>query len=428
MRFQGKESNISDSNNALALELYAQLKTGKENLFISPLSIFIAISMVYVGARGTTEEEIRETLHITLPQEKLPMEIKNFTDRLLSMENIDLNIANSVWTDFKYDLMENYTRIIKKYYPGAFYKENFDNAPKLCDKINTWVKKKTKNKIQKIITPEALDPSIRLILLNAIYFNGTWKNEFKPSLTNEAPFYLLSRNSKPIPLMYQKNEFPYAEMKNLQILKLSYKGGLGYFNMTILLPKEKYGLEKIEDSLTLEDLKALERQLITQEVKIYIPRFKMETEYMLKKNFKIMGMKLPFLNEANFSGIVDPSTDYPPYIGEIIQKAFVEVNEKGTEAAAATLISMAPTAPPRRRVIPVFRADHPFLFMIQDIMTGCILFLGRVLNPTPAKAPRGVKSTNIPDSSVIRKKRQEYYQETRKKLHDLLKKSERKED
>lgn len=378
-----KENTIAESNNAFALELYNKLKSPNNNLFISPLSIFTAITMVYAGARGATEEEIKNTLHLMIQQRRLPLEIKNLVDNLLNVENTEINIANSVWTDNEYELLETYTYIIEENYDGELYKEDFGKVQETCDKINSWVNEKTKEKISDILSPSTLEMGIKLILINAIYFNGTWEKTFKEDNTNEAPFYLLSGKIAPVPLMFQQESFSYFETETFQVLKLDYEGGVVFgipknYEMLIYLPKEREGLENMEKDLTIKDIKSHLEQLESREVKVYIPKLKIETTYELAEYMKQLGMQNSFTAEADFTGIAKIS----PIISEIIHKAFVDINEEGTEAAAATMITMAPKGMPVHREIPIFKADHPFLFLIQESETKTIMFLGRVLQPT----------------------------------------------
>ncbi|MHA1147939.1 MAG: serpin family protein [Promethearchaeota archaeon] len=381
-----QDQSTSTSSNLFAIELYKQLKKPEENLFVSPLSIFTAMTMIYVGARGSTEEEIKDILHLSIPQRRLPMQVKTLNDILRSHEETIIKMANSIWTDLGYELNESFLYVIDENYEGALYKENFSDIEGTCDKINAWVSKNTEQKIKGIITPNSFDPNIRLILLNAIYFNGKWANPFKKDLTKDAPFFLEDGSSIQIPMMHQKETFSYYENEELQILEIPYKNTLlfgtnMYYSMIIILPRDKKGLEEIEKTLTLESISKQLEQFQQEEVKVYIPKFKIETKYELKKDLREMGMTESFTSNANFSGIVDTSKSEPPFIGEIIHKAFVDVNEEGTEAAAVTMITALPKGMPIHKEIPEFKADHPFMFMIQDSQTKSILFIGRISNP-----------------------------------------------
>jgi len=381
-----QDQSTSTSSNLFAIDLYKQLKMPNENLFVSPFSIFTAITMMYVGARNETEAELRKILHITESQRRLPNQVKALVEKLLSIESTEIDIANSIWTDLNYELSESFLYIMDENYNGGVFKEDFSNIDEICNKVNIWVSENTKKKIQEIITPKTFDPSVKLMLLNAIYFNGIWEKTFKEENTNEAPFYLLNGRITPVPLMHQKDEFSYFEDDLLQVLELEYKGIQRFgtdehYSMIIFLPKDKEGLESMENKLGFDEINTYIEKLSGQEVKIFIPRFKMETNYNLKDDMREMGMVKSFSRDADFSGIADTSKSLPPVIGEIIHKAFVEVNEEGTEAAAVTLITGVPKGMPIQREIPVFKADHPFIFIIQDTQSKTILFMGRLLNP-----------------------------------------------
>ncbi|MBD3196481.1 MAG: hypothetical protein GF317_15585 [Candidatus Lokiarchaeota archaeon] len=223
------------------------------------------------------------------------------------------------------------------------------------------------------------------MLLNAIYFNGLWIDKFDENKTKEHNFYPLNGNLNKIPMMHQITRFPYYETENLQIIKLDYKKSQdstneAEFSMIILLPKEKDGIRELQKNLSLKHINHYLEKLIKRKVNLYLPKFKLESKFMLKKTLNNMGMMNSFSKQANFSGIADPSNNISPFIGEIIHKGFIDVNEKGTEAAAATMITMAPKAAPFQQEIPVFKVDHPFLFFIWDSTTQAIIFMSQVLN------------------------------------------------
>ena len=381
-----EDQSASNSSNLFAFDIYKQLKKPEQNLFVSPLSIFTAITMIYVGARGATEQEIKDILHISIPQRRLPIQVKNLNEMLRSHEETIIKMANSIWTDLAYELSESFLFVIDENYEGSLYKENFSDIEGTCDKINAWVSQNTEQKIKGIITPIQFDPGIKLILLNAIYFKGQWEKPFKKDLTENAPFYLEDGSSVQVEMMYQKETFSYHEDERLQILEIPYKIVLRFgtevcYSMIIILPRDKRGLEDFEENITLEKISKILEQLQQEEVKIFIPKFKIETKYELKKDLMEMGMTESFTGDADFSGIVDTSKSEAPFIGEIIHKAFVDVNEEGTEAAAVTMITALPKSMSIHKEIPEFKADHPFMFMIQDSETKNILFIGRIGNP-----------------------------------------------
>ncbi|MBD3213142.1 MAG: hypothetical protein GF311_11090 [Candidatus Lokiarchaeota archaeon] len=380
-----QKRSITHSINKFTIELYSQLKEYEENLFFSPFSIYSALTMVYIGAKDETKEELEKLLHITISQRRIPLEINKLVNKLKNNKNVEVRIANSIWVDQFYELLESFIHNIDSNYNGELFHENFDNVGEVCHKLNKWVKKNTNEKIKSIISPLAFDPDFKLILLNAIYFNGLWVDKFDENKTKEHNFYPLNGNFNKIPMMHQITSFPYYETENLQIIKLDYKKpqdstNEAEFSMIILLPKEKDGIRELQKTLSLKHINHYLEKLIKRKVKIYLPKFKLESKYKLKKTLNKMGMTNSFSKQANFSGIADPSNNMSPFIGEVVHKGFIDVNEKGTEAAAATMITMAPKAIPFQQEIPVFKVDHPFLFFIWDSTTQAIIFMSQVLN------------------------------------------------
>ncbi|MBY9018952.1 MAG: serpin family protein, partial [Candidatus Lokiarchaeota archaeon] len=269
-------------------------------------------------------------------------------------------------------------------YGGAIWKLDFNDISKTCSKINAWVAEHTQGKIKDVI--HSLKEDIGLVLVNAIYFKGTWENLFKEKDTEDENFTLLSGEKILVPMMHQKKKFRYLEEDGCQILEMPYKGirvfgSLEHSSMIIILPEKKDGIEDIEKSLTNEKIENyLEKlnHIMEREINVFFPKFKIETYYELKKILYNLGMTSAFSDGANFSGI---AVDSPRYISQIIHKAFVEVNERGTEAAAVTALrllgcGMVPTVKPTE-----FRADHPFIFLLINSNTRTILFIGRLMNP-----------------------------------------------
>lgn len=380
------ENSLPASNNAFALKIYTQLKNSDENLFISPFSIFTAITMIYAGAKGGTEQEIRDLLSIKIAQRRLPLQIHDLVEKILSIESTEISIANSIWADLGYVLSDSFLYIMDENYNGESYKEDFKNVDEICKKINQWVANNTKNKIKEITNPNTFDPDYKLVLLNAIYFNGIWEHPFDENLTETSPFTLLNGSEIPVEMMHQKKPFSYFDNDLFQLISLNYEGvqrfGMSeHFSMMIFLPKNQQGIDDMEDLIDAESILSYKEKLMEQEVDLFLPKFKLESKYELKKDLRELGMRDSFSEAADFSGVVDTSKSNPPVIGEIIHKAFVNVNEEGTEAAAATMIAALPKGFPIIREIPVFKADHPFMFLIMDSESNTILFLGRVMNP-----------------------------------------------
>jgi serpin B len=366
-------------NNAFALELYQKLKDKEGNIFFSPYSVSTALAMTYAGARDNTAAQMAEALHFTLGQQYLHPAFASLEARLNGIQeagSVLLNVANSLWPQQGYPFLKAYLELVKKYYGVTVTPLDYQGAAEEARNIiNRWVEEKTRDRIKNLIQPGILNALTRLVLVNAIYFKGNWANRFDESLTRDDTFFLLSGKKAQAPLMTQQHEFKYGETDALQVLELAYDGE--DLSMIVLLPKKKDGLPQLERSLTAENLTRWTSILRKRKVKVFLPRFKMTSQFRLDQTLAAMGMADAFNpDKANFAGM-DGRSNWL-YIGAVIHKAFVDVNEEGTEAAAATAvvmrIKMARPSPP-----PTFRADHPFLFLVRD--SGSILFIGRVANP-----------------------------------------------
>ena len=369
---------ISEGNTSFALNLYGKVKEAEGNLFFSPYSISTALAMTYAGARGNTEKQMAEVLHFTLDQKQLHPAFARLEAQLNSVQEkreIELSVANALWSQKDYVFLKEFLDLTKKCYGAVLNLVDFKTA---CEavrkKINAWVEEKTKNKINDLIKPGVLNPLTRLVLTNAIYFKGNWESQFKTTQTKEAPFWLAPGKSTKVPMMTQKQKFRYMESSNLQMLELPYVGN--DLSMIVLLPKKIDGLAQIETALCTGNLTAWMGLLREREILVFLPKFKMTSQFSLGKTLTSMGMSDAFAGKADFSGMTGKKD---LYISEVIHKAFVDVNEEGTEAAAATAVTMKLLSMPA--LPPVFRADHPFIFLIRHNPSKSILFLGRVANP-----------------------------------------------
>jgi len=368
---------VIDANNQFALELYTELsKNGKENIFYSPYSIFAALGMTYEGAKGETKDEIKSVFHFPEDSTLRPNFAKIYNDINKNEEDYELRTGNALWVQKDYPFLEDYINIVVKYYGGKASNLDFvKETEKSRQTINSFIEEQTNNKIKDLIPKGVLDYLTRLVLTNAIYFKGTWQWEFNPKNTEEVDFKITPTDIVKVPMMYMKPEkakFNYADLEDLQILELPYKGEK--ISMLILLPKDN--LEDIQP-LTIEKLKEWKSQMKKETLdEIYLPKFEFDTKYFMKEILSDMGMPTAFEMDADFSGMDGTKS---LYIKEVIHQAYVKVDEKGTEAAAATGVVMELTS-----IMPknIFRADHPFIFIIQQNDTGNILFLGRVNDPT----------------------------------------------
>jgi serpin B len=369
-----------EGNTAFACELYARLKAaaGDANVFFSPHSISTALAMTSAGARGGTEAQMVRTLHFEPDPARRHAAFCEMEARLGLVQKkglVKLSVANSLWPQKDCALLGNFLGLVRENYGASITPLDFRAAEPARKTINSWVEEKTNRKIQDLIPGGALTAATRLVLVNAIYFKGDWKSPFRAEATKEAPFRLRPGQTAPAPLMFQKDRFGYGETDDLQTLELPYAGD--DLAMLVLLPRKPDGLAALEDSLTPANLAKWTQAMRSPDVRVYLPKFKMTCRFSLNDTLRAMGMSDAFApGVADFSGM-DGGRGL--FISEALHKAFVEVNEQGTEAAAATGIGMRATALPPPPV--EFRADHPFIFLIREKSTGSILFIGRVTNP-----------------------------------------------
>ena len=373
--------DVIEANNRFAINLYSQYKSEEGNIFFSPFSISTAMAMVYEGAEGKTAKEIKSVFGFP----KYDNSRRNQYSNLLSEINkkdkeYALKTANALWAEQDFHFLDEYLTTVEKYYGGKTTNLDFKNeweASRLI--INNWVEDKTNDKIKDLLPEGAIHPLIRLVLTNAIYFKAEWLIQFDADKTSDEYFRVNPDKSIKVPMMQptsQKSTFNYTQNKDLQILEMPYAGE--DLSMLILLPLDD-DIEALENSFTIEKLTEWKKSLRRRKVNIYIPKFKFETKYFMANTLSNLGMPTAFTGSADFSGMTG-TKDLK--IDKVIHQAFIEVNEEGTEAAAATgIIMYAISFRKQKHPTPVFRADHPFIFIIQQKDTGNILFMGRVNNP-----------------------------------------------
>ncbi|KQC04697.1 MAG: proteinase IV [Methanoculleus sp. SDB] len=378
------EETVADASNRFACDLYSRLAADPEysesNLFFSPFSLSSACAITSEGARGTTADEIRSVLHFPDDSATLREGFSGMDARLNTGDaSYTLRTANALWAEKTHGFLPDYIATAETWYGAKTTNLDFITAPDESRQIiNTWVENETGQKIRELIPPDAIDPQTRLVITNAIYFRGDWVFEFDKNKTREADFITASGTTVRVPMMERTDEnavYRYAESGDLQLLGMPYEHGSGTkLSMIVLLPKGD-DLSVIERSLTAENLAAWQESATSRRVRVWLPKFTLETKYFLPKTLSEMGMPTAFTTAADFSGL-DGSRDL--FITDVIHQACLDVNEEGTEAAAATAVILGKgIAGPA----PVFRADHPFLFLIQDDETGTILFMGRVVAP-----------------------------------------------
>jgi serpin B len=367
----GGPTDIPGANNQFALRFYSHIsQDDKEgNIFFSPTSILTAFAIAYEGAQGNTATEMEQVFGFE-PEDSARHEgFANMQQRLnFEGQNNTLSIANALWLAKNFEPYDDYVSNVENYYSGKVESVDFASKEKSLDIINQWIHDNTSGKIEKIF--ETLDPETNLAITNAIYFKGIWEEPFEKDRTATAPFHVGDGLTVNVPMMELKTTYlNQTETPTARILELPYEGSKT--SMLILLPNEIDGLRALEDSLSAENIGAWQEDYTKIKTKAYIPKFKLETDYDLIPPLVGLGVHDAFGN-ADFSGI----SELDLFIYKAAHKAIVEVNEEGTEAAAATGMAMLDSGPVE------FRADHPFVFVIQDNETGQILFMGRVTDPT----------------------------------------------
>jgi serpin B len=373
---------VVKGNSTFGFDLYQKLKKSEGNIFFSPHSISTALAMTYAGARNQTEQEMAKVLYFNLEQEPLHSAFSKLQSHLNTIQDkgyINLSIANSLWAQEGYHFLESFFNLNKKYYGAGLNFVDFVKKTETARKtINIWVENKTQQKIKELIKPGILDSLTTLVLCNAIYFKGNWSSQFDKKRTQNADFFISPETTIKVPMMNQKSRYKFKEFGGFSAIELPYEGN--DLSMIVFLPKKNDGLEEFEKDLTNENVKSwIDKLTETHKSEVFVsfPRFKTTYEFELSKTLAGMGMPSAFsLPPADFSGMTGIKD---LFINKVIHKAFVDVNEEGTEAAAATAVVMI-----RKGISKplTFRADHPFVFIIRENQTGSILFIGRIINPT----------------------------------------------
>jgi serpin B len=379
---QTEIESLVDGNSAFAFDLYQKLIDTDQNLFYSPYSISLALAMTYVGARGETAQEMADTLHFYLSQDTLHPAF-NWLDIELAKrgegaegkddEGFRLNIVNAIWGQEDYQFLDDFLDVLAENYGAGLRILDFINSTEESrSTINEWVKQQTEGRIEELIPQGAIDAATRLVLTNAIYFNAAWMYPFDEENTVNGDFNLLNGETIVVPMMNQSELFNYMRGEKYQAVELPYDGN--ELSMLLIMPDEG-SFSSFEQSLDNELVDDIINQLEIKQVVLSMPKFEFRTELDLKQILPAMGMPTAFSGMADFSGMTG-SRDL--YIAEVLHEAFVSVDEAGTEAAAATAVIMNLTSAGETVTMSL---DHPFIFLIRDIQTGSVLFIGKVLNP-----------------------------------------------
>jgi serpin B len=369
-------------NSSFAFDLYRAVRTEDGNLFYSPYSISLALAMTYAGARNQTEKQMAETLHFTLPQGRLHPAFDMLDLELASRgqeagqsgKGFQLSLANSIWGRTGYSFLPDYLDVLAENYGAGMRLLDFQNAPEASRiRINNWVSCNTEGKIEDLLPQGAITPDTRLVLTNAIYFKAAWQSPFNKDSTHDDTFNRLDGSQISVPMMEQRGIFGYAGDNGYQAVELPYKGD--EISMVLVLPPAGR-FQAFENALDIKQVISIFSALQPKNAHVIIPRFAYASTFSLKDTLAGMGMPLAFSDRADFSGM-NGTGDLK--ITDVFHKAFVTVDEAGTEAGAATGVIVGPTAIPGGEV--EIRLDRPFIFMIRDLKTGTLLFIGRVLDP-----------------------------------------------
>lgn len=375
-------SPAAEGSNLFMIKAYKYLSETEEskNIFISPYSIQSALAMTYAGAAGITEQEMSKALEFPGNTLAFHENFGKLTDNINGISKkgeMQLSVANSLWLAENYKFLDEFLRINKTYYNAETANLNFSESEKARKTINDWVLEKTKDRIKNLIPPGILDALTKLVLTNAVYFKAEWAEQFKKGNTQKAEFTTMENKAVKTELMNLNHSFPYMENEDIQLIEMPYKGGDA--SMFVLLPKKKNGLKELEKDLSWSNIEKYIGQMNGNRVDVYFPKFKMSLEYELRKLMRSLGMNAAFNKSADFSRM---NGNKELYISAIIHKTFVEVDETGTEAAAATAVVMRLKSAMPNPEYKTFRADHPFFYFIRENVSGTVLFAGRVTDPS----------------------------------------------
>ncbi|MFA7133712.1 MAG: serpin family protein [archaeon] len=365
------------ANNQFGVDYYNKLSDEQlnKNILFSPFSISTALAMTYEGADGLTAKEMRDVLYY--PEDDLVRrssfaKLFNLLSESANKLNYELSVSNTLWNEKTYEFKKSFYDVINNYYYAKSTPVDFINYPEeQRELINDWVEENTKSKIKDILPEKSITDETKLVLANAIYFKGSWLNEFDSAKTTQKDFFTNGEEKISVLMMQKEEELDYFEDEEFQYLKLPYEGE--DISMTILLPRE---IKTNFDIPSAKDLMDLNQKMVKEKVIVNLPKFKFEAEYKLKEDLEEMGLREAFTDFANFSKMDE--INYVK-IDEVYHKAFIEVNESGAEASAATVVVIVQKT---SVIVPqTFNANHSFAFYISDDVSGEILFMGKVINP-----------------------------------------------
>lgn len=384
----GRAVDAAHSVNEFAVDLYRELAAGDGNLFFSPTSISTALAMTWAGTAGGTAEEAAVVLHLGSDRQQV---LADYSQLLAGLAGNDttftLNVANRLWGQTGLPFHSSYLTEIQKHFGGGFESSDFRVDPeKERLAINHWVAKQTADKIQDLLPAGTIDRNTRLVLTNAVYFLGNWLFPFPYDRTSDEEFHLADGSTMTVPTMKLKKHLPYFSNVDLAMVALPYVGD--DLEFLVVLPNGNSSLPEIEASLTADGLKEDMETMTRHEVDVWLPRLDLSQAFNLNSALKRLGLRRAFIeDQADFSGMTDQKG---LFISSVVHKSFLKVDEQGTEAAAATGVTIGLTSMPMPQTM--FVADHPFLFLIRQKDTGVILFMGRLEDPGLSGSDRASKS------------------------------------
>jgi len=373
-----QQVQLVEASNQFSFNIIQKLdeQEADKNFFISPLSIGYALGMVYNGADGDTKQGIKQTLDFgELTDEEINSSFMNLTDQLLTMDNkVELGLANSIWYKNTYNINPSFLDKMQKYYDAKIEGIDFDAAESV-DIINGWIEDKTNDKIKDML--ESMPANAAMYLINAIYFNADWTFQFDESATQKEDFLLEDGSSEQVEMMYSEGStVNYFSNQEVALIDIPY--GNKQFQMTILLPQQGYSVDKVWQNITPVELATLDANSDTTTVELYMPKFEMKYKKQLDEILKAMGMDKAFTESAEFTKLLADVSNL--FISKVLHQSYLKVDEKGSEAAAATIVEVSVTSldPGKPKEIKI---NRPFAFMIREKHTGSILFAGKMINP-----------------------------------------------
>lgn len=369
-----KHKSLVAASNDFGLDLYqsvAQEEESDKNIILSPLSVSMALSMLLNGAENQTYDDLLSTLRLSASVQENNQTCRDLMDYLPNVDpSVTTSIANSIWYRENFSVLPEFLQVNSDNFDALVSPLDFNDA-NAKDVINAWVSNATNDKIESII--EEISSDDVMFLINAVYFNAPWKTEFDPSLTQDLPFYLANGSSVQVPMMVS-NEMTFSHLQNNEIELINLPYGEGAYSFTAIMPNGTNDLASLESSLNASTLKIWQDSMVeVSDIPLYFPKFELEYELSLNDALSSMGMSIAFSDMADFSGINGAGG---LSVSEVKHKTYMKVNEEGTEAAGATSIGIVVTSAPTPIIF-----NRPFLFVISEVNTGAIMFVGRIVNP-----------------------------------------------